>query len=60
MAIFMECKDACSQSEQPQNTCLNPVFMNSILFFTNNFSKARKMLFFQKINMQKKFWSIYL
>lgn len=49
MAIFMECKDACSQSEQPQNTCLNPVFMNSILFFTNNFSKARKiMLFFSK------------
>lgn len=49
MAIFMECKDACSQSEQPQNTCLNPVFMNSILFITNNFSKARKiMLFFSK------------
>lgn len=42
MAVFMEYKDACSLSEQPQNTCPTPensVFMSSIFFFNNNFSK---------------------
>lgn len=61
MAGFMECKDACSQSEKSQNTCPTPessVFKNNILFFTNNFSKAWKIILFKKIYMQKNFWSI--
>lgn len=51
MAAFVECKDACSQLEQPQNTRPAPenwVFMNRIIFFNNKFSKAWKMMLFQK------------
>lgn len=59
MAIYMEWKMPVlnrnnlktSTSPTPENS----VFMNSILFFTNNFSKAWKMMFFQKIHVQKKF-----